>query len=83
MKNSHFYAVRYETKKVFSVSHSIDGLRQGPFTLSSHAMTLVLGKINEAALGKVFCGCDEQKGLILPVFAAMDPPLSSENTATR
>lgn len=65
---------REEMKKVFSASHSINGL--APFTPSSCAMILVLGEINEAALGEVFCGCAEQKGLTLPVLAAGDPPLS-------
>lgn len=37
-------------------------------------------KIREADLGEVFGACAEHKGLTLPVFAALDPPLSLKNS---
>lgn len=63
-------------KKVFSASHSTNGLQQAPFAPSSCAMALALGENQRGSFGEVSCGCAEQKGLTLPVLAAMDPPWS-------
>lgn len=68
---------REEIKKVFSVS-VVYNRHHLPFPALQWLWHW--GKVNEAALGEVFCGCAGQKGLTLPVFTAMDSPLSSETT---